>query len=400
MYQDTSTHLIEREHAVLFQNYRRLPIVISHALGCRIFDVEGHSWLDMLGGIAVNALGHSHPDVIEAVTQQLKRYAHVSNFFYQEPQISLAEMLVQATGMERVFFSNSGTEANELAIKMIRRHGAQRNRYDVVAFSGGFHGRTYGALSLMDNPVYRQDMGPFLPNTLTLPYNDVDALEARIDESTAGIILEFIQGEGGLRQASPEFIDAIFMLREKYELLVVADEVQTGLGRTGDFFAHSHYGVKPDIITMAKALGGGLPLGAVLATGSAAELIGKGAHGSTYGGNPLACAAGLAVMKAVVDNLLSHVESVGSYLAARLKETCATFPLSALEVRGRGLIAGLHLSSPASQVVEALLSKHVIANATSGTVIRLVPPYVITRTDVDEFVSALNQVLSEGKGAG
>jgi predicted acetylornithine/succinylornithine family transaminase len=389
-----SQEIIDREHAVVFQTYRRISVAIDRAEGMRIYDVDGKAYLDMLGGIAVNALGHSHRRIIEAVEQQIRRYMHVSNVFYQEPQVVLAEQLVAASGYPRVFFSNSGAESTDGAMKMARRFGSATGRYDIIGFSGGFHGRTYGALSVMDKPLYKDGMGPFLPNTLVLPYNDVDALESRVDENTAAIMLEFLQGEGGITEATQEFIDAIWRLKEQYGFLVIADEVQSGIGRTGDFFAFERYGVRPDVVTIAKAMGGGLPLGGILATNEAAALLDKGMHGTTYGGNPVACVAGSVVMDEVMSGMMDHVREVGEYLHGRLRELQSALPELVREIRGRGCMQGVVLSQDAAPFIPKLLERGVIANATAGTVIRLVPPFIITRSDIDELHAALTAVLT------
>lgn len=386
--------LMEREHAVVFQTYRRIPVAIERAEGARIYDLDGKSYLDMLGGIAVNALGHSHPKIIAAIEQQIRKYMHVSNVFYQEPQVRLAEQLVEASGYPRVFFSNSGAEATEGAIKMARRFGSAHGRYDIVGFTGGFHGRTYGALSIMDKPLYKEGMGPFLPNTIVLPYNDIDALEARVDENTCAVMIEVLQGEGGISSATDEFVAALWSLKERYGFLVIADEVQSGIGRTGDFFAFERYGVRPDIITVAKAMGGGLPLGAILATDEAASLFDRGMHGTTYGGNPVACVAGSVVVDEVMNGLMMHVREIGAYFIERLEALRAEMPARIREVRGRGCMVGLVLNEDAAPVIPMLLAHGVIANATAGNVIRFVPPFVIQRADVDELEHALRRVLT------
>lgn len=386
--------LIEREHAVAFQTYRRIPVAIDRAEGARIDDLDGKSYLDMLGGIAVNALGHSHPKIIAAIEQQIRKYMHVSNVFYQEPQVRLAEQLVAASGYPRVFFSNSGTEATEGAIKMARRFGSAHGRYDIVGFTGGFHGRTYGALSIMDKPLYKEGMGPFLPNTIVLPYNDIDALEARVDENTCAVMIEVLQGEGGISSATDEFVAALWALKERYGFLVIADEVQSGIGRTGDFFAFERYGVRPDIITIAKAMGGGLPLGAILATDEAASLFERGMHGTTYGGNPVACVAGSVVVDEVMNGLMMHVREIGAYFIERMEALRTEMPARIREVRGRGCMVGLVLNEDAAPVIPMLLANGVIANATAGNVIRFVPPFIIQRADVDELEQALRRVLA------
>lgn len=387
--------LIEREHAVVFQTYRRIPVAIDHASGMHIVDVDGKTYLDMLGGFAVNALGHSHPRIIEAIEKQMRCYMHVSNVFYQEPQVRLAEQLVATTGYPRVFFCNSGAEATEGAMKLARRYGHTNARYDIIGFSGGFHGRTYGSLSIMDKALYKDGMGPFLPNTIVLPFNDVDAIASRVDETTCAVMLEFIQGEGGVVEANEEFITALFKLKEKYGFLIIADEVQCGMGRTGDFFAFERHGVRPDIVTIAKALGGGLPLGAILATDEVALLFERGMHGTTYGGNPVACVAGSVVMDEVISGLMLHVREVGNYLHSVLIEIQRSFPEVVRSVRGRGCMQGLVLTLDAAPFVSELLEHGVIANATAGNVMRFLPPFIITRAQVDILAVALHRVFAK-----
>jgi len=392
--QTASGMLIEREHAVVFQTYRRIPVAIDHAKGVHIVDVDGKQYLDMLGGFAVNALGHSHPKIVEAVEQQVRRYMHVSNVFYQEPQVELSEKLVGATGYPRVFFCNSGAEATEGAMKLARRFGHSRARYDIIGFSGGFHGRTYGPLSIMDKALYKEGMGPFLPNTIVLPFNDIDALTSRVDETTCAVMLEFIQGEGGICEVTEEFVRALWLLKEQFGFLIIADEVQCGMGRTGDFFAFEKYGVRPDIVTIAKAIGGGLPLGAILATDEVASLFERGMHGTTYGGNPVACVAGSAFMDEVMNGLMLHVQEIGSYLRNQLLSIQTTCPDVVRKVRGRGCMQALVLSTESAPYVARLLEAGIIANATAGNVIRFLPPFIISKDDVDTLHVALNNVFS------
>ncbi len=386
--------IIQREEAVVFQTYRRIPVAVAHAEGAYITDTNGKRYLDFLGGIAVNALGHSHPRILHAVETQIRKYMHVSNVFFQEPQVQLAEQLVRASGYERVFFCNSGAEATEGALKLARRYGSAHARYDVVGFSGGFHGRTYAALSIMDKALYKDGMGPFLPNTMVLPFNDVDALEARIDENTCAVFLEFLQGEGGISEATTEFVETLWKLKEQYNFLVIADEVQSGIGRTGEFFSFEKFGVRPDIVTVAKAMGGGLPLGAILANAQVAALWEKGMHGTTYGGNPVACVAGSVVLDEVTCGLMDHVASIGHYLHTQLQQLRAEFPSVIRELRGRGCMQGIVLTCDAAPYIPLLLQQGLIANATAGNVIRLVPPYIITPSEVDTAVAALRAVLT------
>ncbi|OGU16202.1 MAG: hypothetical protein A2X61_13055 [Ignavibacteria bacterium GWB2_35_12] len=388
-------NLIEREKSAILQTYKRLPIEISKAEGCRIYDTKGNVYLDFLGGIAVNALGHSHPAIIHAIKSQLDKFMHVSNYYYQEPQIKLAEKLKEMTGLSKVFYTNSGTEAVEGSIKLARRWGNAQGKTEMYGFSGGFHGRTYGALSLMDKPLYKDGMGPFLPGMNIIPYNDISALHNSLDEKTIAVIIEFLQGEGGIIAANQDFINTLFKLKEKYNFLIIGDEVQTGVGRTGKFLSYEHYGVKPDIVTMAKGLGGGLPLGAILISDKLEDVFQKGMHGTTYGGNAVACSAGYAVLQLLENGLLEQVEEVGGYMKNKLLELQMEMPNTLLELRGKGLMQGILLDFDASQLVEAMLFRRVITNAASGKVLRLVPPLIVTDSDVCIFIDALRKSLNE-----
>ena len=385
--------LINREHQVLFQTYKRLPIEIDHAIGAKIWDRNGNEYLDFLAGIAVNALGHSHPKIIEAAQKQISQYMHVSNYFYQEPQILLAEKLTQLTGYTRVFFTNSGTEATDGAIKLVRKYSFGRGKKTIVAFSGGFHGRTYGALSIMDKPKYKENMGPFLPDTLVLKFNDIKELERNINDETAAVFLEFIQGEGGIVSPTQQFVDKLEELRNKYNFLLVADEIQCGAGRTGKFFGFEHFGVSPDIVTMAKGIGGGLPLGAILAKDFLADVWDRGNHGTTYGGNAVACATGLVVVEELFNGVMDNALNIGEYLKNKLFQVQEHFPNMIVEVRGHGLMLGLLLSFDAQLLVDELLKNMVISNAASGNVLRIVPPLTITKDEAELFLTKLHLSL-------
>jgi predicted acetylornithine/succinylornithine family transaminase len=385
--------LIEREQQVMFQNYRRLPIEIDKAIGAEIFDVSGKRYLDFLSGIAVNALGHSHPRIIKAIKDQAEKYLHVSNFFYQEPQIRLAELITEKSGYNRIFFSNSGAESFEGAIKLARLWGHEYGKDQMIGFSGGFHGRTYGSLSLMDKPLYKENMGPFLPNMSVIPFNDIDALRTSVNEQTCAVALEFLQGEGGITHANPEFVNALLELKEQFNFLIIADEVQAGMGRTGSLFFFDKYLIKPEIIVMAKGIGGGLPLGAILTTNDLAKLVNKGRHGTTYGGNSLACAAGIVVMEELYAGVMKNAREMGCHLKDILHDIMLEFPDYISEIRGCGCMQGVVLSFESPQLVEELLKNGIIANATSMNVLRLLPPLTITKPEIDEFGQALRQSL-------
>ena len=390
-----SLNLIERESNAILQTYGRLPVEIDYAKGCYIYDTDGNEYLDFLGGIAVNVLGHSHPDIIDAIVDQSNKYLHVSNFFYQKPQIELAEMLKYITGYDKVYYSNSGAESTEGALKFARKWGAIHNKKDVIAFTGGFHGRTYGALSLMEGENYKKDMGPFIDDVKILTFNSVTDLETKIDENTAAVFIEFIQGSGGLTVADPEWVSKISELQEKFNFLIIADEVQSGLGRTGKFFSFEHFDVKPDIVTIAKGLGGGIPIGAILLNEKTSSLLGAGQHGTTFGGNALACATGLVVLKKLNEGLQTDINRIAAYLKKKLQELILKYPDKIKTYKGLGLMCGLEFNSPAKPIVLELLNRKIIANSTSNTVLRLVPPYIIDISMVDRLIGELDSILSE-----
>ncbi len=386
--------IIEREQNSIYQTYKRLPIVIEKAEGCRIFSKNGEVYLDFLSGIAVNALGHSHPKIIEAIEEQIRKYMHVSNYFYQEPQIELAEILIKHSKLDKVFFSNSGTEANEAAIKLVRKWGNTINKTEIIAFSGGFHGRTYGALSIMDKPPYKDGMGPFLDNCKVIPLNDIYSLMENINSKTAAVVLEFIQGEGGVSQPTEEFIETIKELKSVHNFLLVADEIQTGIGRTGKMFGFEHFDIKPDIISMAKGMGGGLPLGGIIVSEELSKLWKQGNHGTTYGGNAVACRTGYVVIEALENGLLQQVQEIGDYLHNELVKIKNDFNSKVIEVRGRGLMKGLLLNFEAAILVKQLLERNVISNAASGNVLRIIPPLIVQKHEIDEFVSKTRDSLN------
>jgi len=390
-------NLFVREKNSFFQTYKRLPIEIDYAKGVRIFDKQGKTYLDFLGGIAVNVLGHCYPKTIEAIELQIRKYSHVSNYFYQDVQIQLAEKLENLTGFKRVFFSNSGTEAIEGAVKLCRKWGNPKEKNEIISFTGGFHGRTYGALSMMDKPMYKEGMGPYLDGCKVLEYNDVCQLEEHININTCAVFLEFLQGEGGIVSANSEFVEKLKELKEKYNFLIVADEIQSGVGRTGKFFAFEYYDINPDIITLAKGIGGGLPLGCILGTEELNSVWQKGQHGTTFGGNAVACAAGLSVITELEDDMLSHVRDTGNYLELELVNVMQIYPDIITEVRGRGLMRGLLLRQDASDLVEKLVDNGVLTNAASGKVLRLLPPLIVDKKDIDEFISILKISLNEIK---
>ncbi|MBM2846113.1 MAG: Aspartate aminotransferase family protein [Bacteroidetes bacterium] len=327
----------DKDARYFFTTYKRLPLEIDYGEGSYLYTKDGKKYLDLFAGIAVNALGHNHPAVIAAIESQMRRYLHVSNMFHQDTQIDLAELLLKTSGYERVFFTNSGTEAMEGALKVARRWGKDRGKAIIFGMSDSFHGRTMGALSITGRDKYREGFEPFLPNTSILRFNNVDDLANAVNDKTLAVVLEFIQGEGGINLVSREYVQKLSALRDKHGFLLIADEIQAGLGRTGKFFSFEHFGIVPDIVVIAKALGGGLPLGAFLGAKTVADVLTIGTHGTTFGGNPVACAAGLATLRELLLNgVMENARTVGEYLKSRLLEVQHSFPSIVKDVRGIG----------------------------------------------------------------
>ncbi|TPG32153.1 acetylornithine transaminase [Mycolicibacterium hodleri] len=383
-----------RWQAVMMDNYGTPPVALVSGDGAVVTDADGKTYVDLLGGIAVNVLGHRHPAVIEAVTRQLNTLGHTSNLYATEPGIALAEALVAHLGGEttspaaRVFFCNSGTEANEVAFKISRLTG----RTGLVAAEGAFHGRTMGSLSLTGQPSKQAPFEPLPGNVTHVPYGDVEALAGAVDSTTAAVFLEPIMGEGGVVTPPPGYLVSAREITARHGALLVLDEVQTGVGRTGTFYAHQHDGVTPDVVTLAKGLGGGLPIGACLAIGDAAALLTPGMHGSTFGGNPVCTAAALAVLKALADDdLVTRADVLGKTISHGIE--AIGHPLVD-HVRGRGLLRGIVLTAPHGKAVEsAARDAGFLVNAAAPDVIRLAPPLVVTDAQIDAFIAALPAVL-------
>jgi acetylornithine aminotransferase len=381
--------IVERWNDAILPTYAAPPLALVRGRGARVWDEDGREYLDLVGGIAVNLLGHAHPAVVEAVNRQVSTLGHVSNLVANEPAVQLAERLLELSGRDgSVFFCNSGAEANEAAFKLARRTG----RTSVVAAEGSFHGRTMGALALTGQVAKRAPFEPLPEGVTFVPYGDGPALRSAVGSWTSAVFLEPILGEGGVVPAPDGYLAAAGALTSAQGALLVLDEVQTGLGRTGAWFAHQDTGVAPDVVTLAKGLGGGLPIGACLAFGAAAELLGPGQHGSTFGGNPVACAAALAVLRTIEDeDLRSRAKSLGARLVAGI--TGMHHPL-VREVRGAGLMLGVVLTAPAAPAVEAAArNAGFLVNTVAADVVRLLPPLVISDTQVDAFLAALPGVL-------
>ena len=385
------TPLLQRWSAVMMNNYGPPPLALASGDGAVVTDVDGNDYVDLLGGIAVNVLGHRHPAVIEAVNRQMNTLGHTSNLYATEPGVALAEALVDLLGAPaRAFFCNSGTEANEVAFKITRLTG----RTKLVAAEGAFHGRTMGSLALTGQPSKQAPFAPLPGDVTFVPYGDVDALRAAVDSGTAAVFLEPIMGEGGVVVPPAGYLAAARDITAEHGALLVLDEVQTGVGRTGAFFAHQHDGVTPDVVTLAKGLGGGLPIGACLAIGATAELLTPGLHGSTFGGNPVCTAAALAVLRVLADErLIERADVLGKTLSHGIESL--GHPLVG-HVRGRGLLRGVVLSAPSAKHVEtAAREAGFLVNAAAPDVVRLAPPLVITETQIDSFLAALPAVLDK-----
>jgi acetylornithine/N-succinyldiaminopimelate aminotransferase len=383
--------LLQRWSAVMMNNYGTPPLALASGDGAVVTDVDGKTYVDLLGGIAVNILGHRHPAVIEAVTRQLNTLGHTSNLYATEPGVALAEALVGLLGLDaRVFFCNSGTEANEVAFKITRL--TRRTR--LVAAHGAFHGRTMGSLALTGQPSKQEPFAPLPGDVTFVPYGDIDMLARAVDSDTAAVFLEPIMGEGGVVVPPAGYLVAAREITAKHGALLVLDEVQTGMGRTGAFFAHQHDGITPDMVTLAKGLGGGLPIGACLAVGPVGQLLTPGLHGSTFGGNPVCTAAALAVLKVLADEgLIERADVLGKALSHGIESL--RHPLVD-HVRGRGLLRGVVLTSDAAKPVEsAARDAGFLVNAAAPNVVRLAPPLVITEAQIDEFLTALPGVLDK-----
>ncbi len=378
--------IVRKYEKYIFNTYTRQPIAIKKASGAVVTDVNGKEYVDCVAGIAVNNVGHCHPTVVDAIKRQAGQLIHVSNLYYMENQAVLAEELASLTGMDRVFFCNSGAEAVEGALKLARKASGKK---EFIATENAFHGRTRGALSVTHKEKYRKPFEPLAP-AVFVPYNDADAIRKAINENTAGVILEPIQGEGGVIIPSGDFLKEVREMCDETGTLLILDEVQTGFGRTGKWFAKEHSGIKPDIMTTAKAMGGGFPMGAMLAREEVAANFGRGDHASTFGGNALACAAALANIEVIKkEGLVKRSEELGNYLVKKLKSLNKDY---VKDVRGKGLMVGMELSTRCEDIVNRARERGVLLNCTSESVLRFVPPLTITKEQLDKAVSVLDEI--------
>jgi acetylornithine/N-succinyldiaminopimelate aminotransferase len=390
----TTQETIEMFNNYVIANYKRLPRVIVKGEGCYLYDADGNKILDMFPGWAVSALGHCHPKVVEAVRRQVGELIHIDNTFYSEPQGKLAKMLSERAFGGKCFFCNSGAEANEAAMKLARIH-TPREKYKFITAEGSFHGRTFATLTATAQSKHHEGFLPLLPGFVYVPFNDVAALESAFSDEVAAVMIEPIQGEGGINIATAEYLQAIRELCDKHGALMIVDEVTTGIGRTGKWFAYQLYDIEPDIITMAKALGGGVAIGAMMAKAEIAASFKPGKHATTFGGNCLACAAGIAVIEAIEeDELLQHAAQLGKYTKDKLLQLKQKYAVIA-EVRGIGLMIGVQLTGPGAEIVDKCLEKGLRINCTHETVVRFMPPMIATEDQIDQAVEIFDGVLSE-----
>lgn len=385
--------LKQQEENDLFHTYKRLNIVIERGEGCWLYTDNNEKILDMFGGLAVNVLGYGHKRMNDAIKEQVDKYIHVSNLFYQEKQLALAEKIKQLSGYQKVFFSNSGTESIEAAIKVIRKFFLGTEKTTLVSFTGSFHGRTMGALSLTARKKYREQFQPLLPDVLHLEFNSLAELEKNINERTAGVFIECLQGEGGINPAAPEFIAKLNELKEKFGFIIAADEIQSGVGRTGSFSSFTQFGLDADLIVMAKGIGGGLPLGAIAGNARVENVFTYGEHGSTFGGNPVAASSGIVVLEEIENGLMQMNKINGDKLKAKINVIAGKYPEKIKEVRGMGLMIGIELNMQGQPVVDELMKRNVLVNCTNENVIRLLPPYVITEKEIDIFCNNFEEVF-------
>ncbi len=391
--------VVDLEKEYLLQNYARFPLVIHRGKGCYVYDTAGKRYLDLIAGIGVNALGYAHPRLTKVIREQAGLLLHISNLYYHEYQGPLAERIVKISGLNRVFFSNSGAESMEGALKMVRAHGTKIDaaKYQVISLENSFHGRTFGALSITGQEKYRRDFEPLVPGARFVPRNDITALEQVVNENTAGIVLELVQGEGGILPMTEEYVRKARELADRFNALLVFDEIQCGVGRPGTYFAYQLFDpvVLPDVTVAAKPLACGIPLGFIAANERAAASISSGMHGSTFGGGPLACRVALEFFD-LLDPLLPKIVETGSYFRMRLTELAKRYGFIK-EIRGVGLMIGVELDMPGKQIVLDAMAEGLLINCTHDTVLRMLPPYILTEQDVDRAITALNRVFKKTK---
>jgi len=396
----------QAEAKLLLPTYERNPLLFEKGRGVYLFDAQGRRYLDFLSGIGVNALGYNHPAIRKALVEQSERLVHISNLFFHRGQSDLAKLLTEMSGLDRAFFCNSGTEAFEAALKLARAYARAKNsnghrpKWRFLALENSFHGRTFGSLAATSTKKYRQPFAPLMPGVSFVRFNDVEDLKAKFDSKVCALCLEPVQGEGGIRAVSKKFFQAARALAQENGALLIADEIQCGLGRTGKYFAYQHYGIAPDIVTVAKPLAAGLPLGAVLTTEAVSRVIHPGMHGTTFGGGPLACSVAIAFLETLErENLVRHVAEMGAYCKDELL-TLQERHACIVEVRGLGLMLGAELNSAdlAKSVARSMLNAGIIINRTHETVLRFLPPYIVSKKEIDHVIQNLDRALSQKQG--
>lgn len=380
--------------------YNRFPVVLRKGRGMKAWGSDGREYLDFAGGVAVNVLGHCHPRVVVAIQKQAQRLLHVSNFYYMEPQIKLAKLLVGHSFADKVFFCNSGAEANEAAIKLARKYSKEHispNRFEIITAKNSFHGRTLATLTATGQEKFQKGFEPLVPGFKHVPFNDIDAMSKAITGATCAIMLEPIQGEGGVKVPKHNYLKEVRELCNKHGILLMLDEVQTGMGRTGKFFAYEHFGIIPDIMTIAKGLGGGVPIGAMLATDKVASAFHPGNHASTFGGNPLVCAAAIATIDTLLEDgfILDQCIRMGEYLREKLEHLKKEFPSLIVDIRGLGLLLGMEMTRDCEPIVKACLERGVLLNCASGNVLRFMPPLIVQQKDIDHLIEILEEVFEK-----
>jgi predicted acetylornithine/succinylornithine family transaminase len=393
--------IIAEEKDCIFQTYARFPFVITKGKGMKVIDNNGNQYLDFLGGIAVDVLGHCHPKVTSAVRKQINKLVHVSNLYYTIPQIKLAKLLCRLSGLNKCFFANSGAEANEAAIKLARKYAKEKlgaGKYEIITMKGSFHGRTMATLSATGQEKIQKGFEPLLEGFKYAEFGSIDSLKTLISEKTCAVMLEPVQGEGGVKVPDAGYLKQVKELCDEKNIILILDEIQTGIGRTGTFFAYEGFGIKPDIVTLAKGIGGGLPLGVMMANNKVAFGLSAGSHGSTFGGGPVVCVAGLAVLETIIkEKLTKNASETGAYFIEKLKELVVRYKSIAVEARGKGLMVGLELTVSGKEIVNRMAQKGFLINCTAEKVLRFLPPLIVTRRQIDKLILALDEVLSEAK---
>lgn len=389
--------IIEETEKYYLPVFGRYQMVMELGQGCRVWDNEGNEYVDAFAGIAVNSLGYNHPVLVKAISEQASKLMHCSNLYYTEIQAKALRVVAEATGMDRIFFANCGAESNEGAMKLARKYGVSKapTKYKIISADESFHGRTFDTLAATGHDYYHVGYGPLSPGHVLVPYGDIKALEAQMDDDVCAVLLEPIQGEGGVHVPSDEYLQQVRALCDKHDALLIFDEVQTGVARTGKWFAYMHSGVKPDILTFAKGIGGGFPVAGFAVPERLAHVFKPGDHGGTFGGNPLACAAVYATLTTIKsEGLVDKVAEKGEYFKNELRKLQEKYPDKVTDVRGCGLMLGMEVAGEGKPIVESCLANNVIVNCTAGNVIRIVPPLIISREEIDIVVAALDKALA------